>query len=281
MAESSGRTELQDRIRATETVALSHSFEPFKNPQHQGSSSVPLVLVHGLFGSSRNWQSIAQVQSEKRSVYAVDQRNHGNSPHHSSHTLYDMVADLHRWHQDNLKQPAVYLGHSMGGLSVMGLALLFPELVAKLVVVDIAPRSYEPHHGPEFRALEMDVSGFSSRQEIDDAMAEIHPAAAVRRFLQMNLVRDKQGYRWGINVSALKNAAYLQGFQEGFPDLQYEGPTLAMKGEKSNYIQDSDRELFRRFFPSCKLIELKGADHWLHYSAQDSFLETLQVFLDS
>lgn len=163
----------------------------------------------------------------------------------------------------------------------MGLALVFPDLVQKLIVVDIAPRSYEPHHGPEFQALEMDVSGFSSRQQIDQAMAQIHPLPAVRRFLQMNLVRDTNGYRWGINVSALKNAAYLEGFQEDFPNLQYEGTTLAMKGEKSNYIQDSDKELFRQFFPACKVLELKGADHWLHYSAQDTFLETLRVFLDS
>lgn len=275
MTLDSNRIDVLNRVRAADTVALSHS------SVGSAASGDPVVLIHGLFGSSRNWQTIAQELSELGPVYSVDQRNHGSSPHHSSHTLTDMIADLHLWHENNLNEPAVYVGHSMGGLTAMGLSLLFPELVRKLVVVDIAPRAYEPHHDREFEALAMDVSGFKSRQEIDGAMARIHPVPAVRRFLQMNLERGEEGYRWAINVEALRNAAYLQGFQDDFPDLTYSGPTLIIKGEHSNYIEPEDRPLFQKYFPSSRLVELKDADHWLHYSAQEAFLKTLKLFLQS
>ena len=269
------RAEIQNKLGATESVALSYL------RTDSNGDAPPLVLVHGLFGSSRNWQSIAQSLSDRAPVYSIDQRNHGSSPHTKSHTLYDMVADLRRWQEENLSAPAVYVGHSMGGLTVMGLALVFPELVDRLVVVDIAPRGYEPHHDREFQALEMDVSGFKSRSEIDSAMAEIHPVAPVRKFLQMNLERDKDGYRWSINVEALRNAAYLQGFQDYFPGLSFGGSTLVIKGQNSDYIQEEDRALFARFFPNFKLVELKGADHWLHYSAQEAFIATLKAFMDA
>jgi len=275
MPENSTRANIQKAIGATDSVALSYS------TTDSDGTDAPVVLLHGLFGSSRNWQSIAQELSDQRTVYSLDQRNHGNSPHTDSHSLYDMVADLHRWHNDHLSNKAIYVGHSMGGLAVMALALIYPELVEKLVVVDIAPRNYAPHHDLEFQALEMDVSGFNSRSEIDAAMAKIHPVAAVRKFLQMNLERDKEGYRWAINVLPLKNAAYLSGFQESFPELTFEGPTLVVKGQNSDYIQESDRPLFSRYFPSSRLVELKGADHWLHYSAQKAFIETLRAFLEN
>ncbi|MEQ8350678.1 MAG: alpha/beta fold hydrolase [Leptospiraceae bacterium] len=275
MPDSSHRSEIEQALRATDSVALSYSLT------RSNARAAPVVLIHGLFGSSRNWQSIAQDLSDRGPVYSIDQRNHGNSPHTETHTLYDMVADLKRWHDENLSQKAVYVGHSMGGLAVMGLALIFPELVEKLVVVDIAPRSYEPHHDLEFQALEMDVSGFKSRSEIDQAMATIHPTAAVRKFLQMNLDRDSSGYRWSINVRPLRKATYLDGFQQQFPDLVFEGPALIIKGELSDYIQDRDRELFSRYFPSSRLVELKEADHWLHYSAQKAFVQTLRMFLDA
>ena len=273
MPDHSSRENLQQAVRATESVALSYSTAGSE------SEAAPVVLVHGLFGSSRNWQSIAQELSDGRTVYSLDQRNHGNSPHTHSHTLYDMVADLRQWHEETVSGKAVYVGHSMGGLAVMGLALIFPELVEKLVVVDIAPRSYEPHHGKEFDALEMDLSGFKSRSEIDAAMAKIHPVTAVRKFLQMSLERNQEGYSWNINVKPLRNAAYLSGFQESFPDLTFAGPTLIVKGEHSDYIQDGDRALFNRYFPSSQMVELKGADHWLHYSAQKVFIDTLRMFL--
>ena len=269
------RQNLQKHLRATETVALSFS----ARGTVANASETPLVLVHGLFGSSRNWQSIAAELEANRAVYSIDQRNHGSSPHHPSHTIYDMVADLHRWSSEHLKSPAIFLGHSMGGLATMGLALAFPEMVNKLIVVDIAPRDYSPHHGKEFEALKMDVSSFRSRSEIDAAMASIHDDPGVRKFLQMNLERTSNGYRWILNVDALASADYLQGFDTIFEGLTYSKPTLAIKGEKSNYIQSEDRQVFDRYFPELRFVELKNADHWMHYSAQEAFLGTIKPFI--
>ena len=163
-----------------------------------GGDGPPLVILHGLFGSSRNWVGVGRRLRSHAHVYAVDQRNHGDSPHTATHTLAGMSADLALWIRRHCSRPPILLGHSMGGLTIMHLALHRPELAAALVVVDIAPVSYPFRHEEEFAALSVDISALRSRDDLDRVLAPLVPDEAVRRFLSMNARRVTTGGRRGV-----------------------------------------------------------------------------------
>lgn len=244
----------------------------------------PLVILHGLFGSSRNWTSIARLLCEDRDVYCLDARNHGESPHMDTHTLTDLRDDLHGWIQaQQFAQPPVVIGHSMGGMAAMAAALAYPEAMAALVVVDIAPREYPPHHSREFEALELDVAGCATRGDVDTRMQAIVPDPMVRQFLQMNLVRRQggaSGYQWRINVPALKAAAGDRGLEAAeLSGAPYGGPTLFLRGGDSDYVRDEDFPAIHARFADAKIETIPGHGHWLHYSAAQEFLQLLQSWL--
>ena len=244
-----------------------------------GGHGRPLVILHGLFGSHRNWATVAQKLGGVRRVYGLDQRNHGDSPHADSHTALDLVQDLKLWLERNDLRDAVLMGHSMGGLVAMNYALHFPERLEALVVVDIAPRAYEPRHGQEFEALSLDVSGMDSRQEIDEAMARYLRDPVLRQFLMMNLKRESEGgYSWKINVPVLKQSSYIAEFKVP-PDCSFDKPSLFLTGGKSDFVQDSDHENIRTFFPEARIKTEPTGDHWLHHSAPEWFLREVSEFL--
>ena len=246
-----------------------------------GGQGRPIVILHGLFGSSKNWATTAGKLTDCGHVFALDLRNHGDSPHGESHRMEDLVGDLELWLDSHLKESEdapVLVGHSMGGLAAMAFTLQNPERVAGLLVVDIAPRPYKPHHENEFAALEMDVSSYKSRQDLDRDMARLVPEVGVRQFLQMNLAREAAGYRWKINVPVLKESAYIASFDELGP-LSWTGPTLFLAGGKSPYIRPQDHELIHARFPRARIETNLEADHWLHYSAADWFLAQANNFL--
>lgn len=241
------------------------------------NSNQNLILLHGLFGSSKNWITIAKELSKYINVYTLDLRNHGDSPHSSTHTLKDMIDDLKEFiHEHSLKN-VLLMGHSMGGLVAMGYTLNYPKVIEKLIVVDIAPKIYPPHHQKEFAVLKTDVSKFSSRQEIDEYLSKIHPEPEIRQFLMMNLQRTPFGYRWKINIEPLEKGIYLQEI-EIFNNKQYLKPTLFIKARDSFYILPEDYELIKKFFPNANIIELKG-NHWIHYSNQKDFLNVVINFI--
>ncbi len=260
-------------------------FAQENGPQENEGTLPPLVILHGLFGSSRNWTSIARLLADERDVYCLDARNHGDSPHADTHTLTDLREDLHGWIQSrSFAQPPIVIGHSMGGMAAMACALAYPESMQALVVVDIAPREYPPHHQSEFEALELDVAGCATRGEVDARMQTIVADPMVRQFLQMNLIRrtgGENGYAWRINVPALKAAAGDRGLEAAeLSGAAYAKPTLFIRGGASDYVRDPDDFAgIHERFSAARIETIAGQGHWLHYSATQEFLQILQGFL--
>lgn len=255
------------------------------------ASLPPVIILHGLFGSSRNWTSIARAIAKYTDVYSLDQRNHGDSPHADSHTLQDLREDLNHWiSEKNFERPPIIIGHSMGGMAAMDFALNHSSHsghagLAGLVVVDIAPRDYPPHHTKEFEALSLDVSQYATRSEVDTRMKTIVTDPMVRQFLQMNLERGEKGYAWKVNVPVLKNATHTHGLQgagaDEIPMRSYDGPALFIRGGASDYIREIDFALIQRLFPAAAIRTIEGHGHWLHYSAMQEFLAALDDFFSA
>ena len=246
-----------------------------------GGSGVPLVILHGLFGSSRNWFSAGRELSKSNHVYALDLRNHGESPHGATHAREDLRADLKLWFSKHLPaEKPILLGHSMGGMAAMDFAVSYPDQLRALIIVDIAPRRYPPQHDSEFAALSVEPGLYGSRSEIDRAMARHVSNRAVRQFLQTNLVhKEGGGYEWRINLEALKKAAAQGGIEEPASEGHFSGPVLVISGSESDYVTAHDHDAFRKRFPAVEFCELSGAGHWLHHTHQERFLECVRNFL--
>src|SRR5712692_8194130 len=185
-----------------------------------------LIILHGLFGSLANWNTISNRLAGRFTVYALDQRNHGLSPHSDQFDYPTLAADLREFMQQQGIPQANLLGHSMGGKTAMQFALSYPELTQKLVVVDIAPRTYPAHHDQIIAALEsVDVSQVKSRQEADDRLAQMLPELGLRQFLLTNLIREADGrYRWRMNLAGIKkNYHYILA---GVTPGQFSKPAL-------------------------------------------------------
>ncbi len=258
------------RLSSRGTVNL--SFRDF------GGHGRPVVLLHGLFGSSRNWAGAAHRLSALGRVYALDLRNHGDSPHTASHSLADCVGDLLAWARSHAKDPLCLVGHSMGGIVAMGFAIAHPELVERLVVVDIAPRAYPLDHEPEFAALRTDISSCGSRREIDSLLQGTVPDPRVRSFLLTNAVRADSGFRWRLNTEALARSSLMSDFS-GITGTCGR-PSLFLLGGNSRSVSEADRERIRSFFPQATIQSIPGADHWVHASAPEAFALSVEVFLD-
>jgi esterase len=242
-----------------------------------GGEGKPLLILHGLFGSSKNWITNGKTLSKTRRVIALDLRNHGDSPHSSSHTLSNLVEDLKEV-VESLKEKPDIIGHSMGGMTAALCSLLYPHLIDSLIVVDIAPRTYPIRFSVEFDALEVDVSHAKTRDEIDQKMAEILPDPFIRQFLQMNLEKTEIGYRWKLNVKALREGRTSLQFPS--EDLSpFLGRSLFILGGNSEFIVESDSEIIQNLFPNSKIHTIPGAGHYLHYLNADEFLRVSTNFL--
>ena len=254
------------------------------NYREFGGEGAPIVILHGLFASSRNWVSVGKALTDHGRAYALDLRNHGDSPHAESHTLEDLVGDLEEWLTAQRLQQPILVGHSMGGLAAMAYSLAHPRALRGLAVVDIAPRAYHPDFEQELAALSLDLSPFRSRGEIDEALRPIVPDEDVRQFLEMNAERADGGYRWKINVSALRHSPFAAGSEFApFDDSLAGGsevPALLIAGGESDYVREEDIPLFRRYFPNASVEVIPGCGHWLHYICSDSFLRMLTRFID-
>lgn len=240
----------------------------------------PLIVLHGLLGSLDNWQPLARRFAAQFKVFAVDLRNHGQSPH-SDHIGYDAMADdLCEFMQTHGLAPAHVLGHSMGGKVAMRFALSHLESVDKLVVVDVAPRAYPPRHVRTLEALlALNLHAFHRRDELDAELAKSVEDVAVRRFLLKNVGRDAAGgFRWKANVRGLwENWEDLTGAVTG--DTPFSKPTLFVRGEKSDYIRDVDFNSIRKLFPRAEFCTIAGASHWVHTDAPEEFARAVQEFL--
>lgn len=233
--------------------------------KHEGpGGAVPLVIAHGLFGSSRNWATPARRLSGDRTVIAADMRNHGASPWSDSHTYEDMADDLAEVVEAECGGSADLLGHSMGGKACMALALMRPEIVRRLVVVDIAPVRYGHSHANLIPPLmDLDLGGIRSREDASKALSASIPDQGVRLFLIQNL--DLRGERpsWRMNLPALSRS---MGSMMGFPDLKgsFAGPTLFVRGAESSYVLEEHRGDMKSLFPSFAVADIPNAGHWTH-----------------
>ena len=241
----------------------------------------PLIILHGLFGSSDNWMSIAKAIEDHYTCIIPDLRNHGQSPKSIDWNYSVMVDDLLLLIQKLGLNSTYMLGHSMGGKLAMKFSLFNPSYVSKLVVADISPRHYPVHHQVILEGLNsMDLQEIKSRKEADEALSPFVPEPGVRAFLLKNLGRDEQGdFFWKINLDVITNSIEEVGeaVSEG---LEFDHPTLFMRGEKSKYISDGDFEEAKLIFPNSSLETIGNAGHWLHSEKPKEFVKVLREFLD-
>ncbi|MEQ9466831.1 MAG: alpha/beta fold hydrolase [Ekhidna sp.] len=242
----------------------------------------PLIIMHGVFGSSDNWQTLGKVFADRFKVYLVDLRNHGNSPHSDEFDYDVMVKDVVELMEDEGISKAHILGHSMGGKVAMHLATQQAARVDKLIIVDIAPKYYPPHHQQIFEGFHsVDLATLENRKDADDQMAVVIKNFGVRQFILKNLDRNKDGsFSWKLNLSAIERAIEKVG--EGIEgDLRFEGQTLFIAGGKSDYITDQDHELIREHFPKALIATVKDAGHWVHAEKPKELGEMVIEFLAS
>ncbi|MEM7371236.1 MAG: alpha/beta fold hydrolase [Bacteroidota bacterium] len=239
-----------------------------------------LIILHGLFGSLDNWVSHARKLANDFSVYTIDQRNHGKSPH-ADRWDYDVMAeDLAEFMDQQGIMQAHLLGHSMGGKTVMKLAGSFPERIDKLIVVDMAPKAYSPHHTHIIETLlAVPLSSLSSRKEAELFLADRIDEWSVRQFLLKGLGRDDQkNFRWKFNLNTI-SLHYPRILEAVELEEPFEGPTLFLSGGKSEYVQVSDWPNIRDHFPFAQFEVLEEAGHWVHAEAPEAFLQTIRHFL--
>lgn len=241
----------------------------------------PIIVLHGLFGSLTNWNTISKALSERYQVVAVDLRNHGGSPHDDTMNYAVMADDLRALMQTQGFTSAHVLGHSMGGKAAMQLALSAPELVDRLIVVDIAPRAYPRHHDEIFAALNsLDLAAYSNRAELDQALAVSLRDRAVRHFLLTNAVRDPDGgFSWRLNLPVIERD-YEHLMIALSPEGTFSRPTLFIRGERSDYISPADEAQIRVMFPRATITTIPNAGHWVHAEAPQALLESVMQFLD-
>jgi len=241
----------------------------------------PLLILHGYFGMGDNWKSIGAKLSDRFQVHLIDQRNHGRSFHSDDFDYELLVEDIVAYIMHHQLKKVVLLGHSMGGKVAMLFAVTYPEMVSKLIVADISPRFYPPHHHQILEALsDVDFSIQNSRKEVEEVLSKKIEEPGVRQFLLKNVYWKEKGqlaYRFNID-SLTENNDEVGEALPSFTD--YDGPTLFLKGENSGYISESDGGLIRAHFQKAEIKTVKNAGHWLHAENPTAFYDFLAEFLD-
>lgn len=249
------------------------------HPAATPSDALPLVIAHGLYGSGRNWGVIARRLADRRDVYAVDMRNHGESAWTDSHSYPELAADLAEIAR-HLGGQIDLLGHSMGGKASMQLALTEGDLIRRLVVADIAPVAYSHDQTQHIHAMRaLDLTDLTTRAEAERRLAETVDDPALRAFFLQSLdLKAEGGPRWRLNFDVLEAAMPAI---VGWPDTQgvFPRPALFLTGANSHYVRPEYRETIRAHFPAARFAKLPDAGHWLHAEKPREFEETVRVFL--
>jgi pimeloyl-ACP methyl ester carboxylesterase len=248
-----------------------------------GEQGSPVVFCHGLFGQGKNWTQVAKQLAADHRVVLVDMPNHGRSEWTDGFDYVDAAETV----AQVLEEPVALVGHSMGGKIAMLLALLHPDLVERLCVVDVSPVTY--HHHDEFRRyldamIGMDLSGLERRADAEEALAEAVPNRTVRSFLLQNLRRDGDSWRWQPNLEVFRDDLDVLG---GWPAdrldgvAAYDGPVLWIGGAESRYVTDDHVAAMDELFPLNRRVTVKGAGHWVHSEQPEVFTEVLRRFVDA
>lgn len=244
-------------------------------------SGAPLLILHGIFGSGDNWLTLGKRFAEHYTVYLIDQRNHGQSAWSEAFSYRLMAEDLRELMDQEQLESAHLLGHSMGGKVSMLFAQLYPERIQKLIVVDIAPKSYQlTEHKHILETLQnFDLNAYQTRTEIDKALSAPLPEYGTRQFILKNIYRNEEkAFAWRLNVQALyKN---LHEIGKGLDaETPYDGPTLFINGGKSRYIQPEDHVKIKRIFRRSELLTIPDAGHWVHAEAPEALFTAVTQFL--
>ncbi|WP_054112691.1 alpha/beta fold hydrolase [Marinagarivorans algicola] len=265
---------------AHDTPAHDTNVEPqplYFRKQGQGE---PVVILHGLFGSMENLGAQARALAKHFCVYSIDLPNHGRSAHGATMTLSSMAAQVNDWMEAQGLPSASFVGHSLGGKVAMELVLQQPEKCQKLVVLDIAPVHYEPHHTKVFKGLlALNPAQLVSRTDADTQLKREVSEPAVRSFLLKNLVKEAQGFSWRMNLPVIYASYPNLITANTLPETPYEGDVLFIKGGKSDYILEQHRDAIAARFPKAKLRLVSGVGHWLHAEKPEHVAQLVMHFL--
>lgn len=240
----------------------------------------PLIILHGLFGTLDNWQTVGRQLGEHFNVFVLDQRNHGKSPHTEEFSYALLAADLAHFMDSQGIKKAYIIGHSMGGKAAMQFAWTYPKRVEKLVILDIAPKVY---HGGQERIIStllgINLENVSDRKEVENQMMANIPEFGVRQFLLKNLTRNENSGKleWKMNLRVLSRE--IQHIMGDIGPGIYNGETLFVRGDQSDYILDEDVPEMKSGFPKMQLETIENAGHWLHAEQPRALMELLLRFL--
>lgn len=260
------------------------------------ASSPPLVIMHGLFGSRNNWNSLCKAIHAKtvptRKIISVDVRNHGDSPHSPAHSYEAMAEDVHFLLKSLAIDKAIIMGHSMGGRAMAYFALKYPNLVDRAIIVDVLPskglgksQTDIPLFLRAMKAVRLaqELTIHQARKSADEQLKDIVESQSLRDFLITNLIKDDGGtFRWRVNLEALE-ATYLSHIAD-FPQvedgMQYRGKTLFIGGAKSDFITEEGFKDAQKLFPNSQLVFVDGAGHWVHSEKPADFLQIVLKHLN-
>ena len=240
----------------------------------------PLIILHGLFGSLDNWQTLARKFGEERRVFIIDQRNHGRSFWSDEHDYPSMANDVKEFIEGKELEKVDIIGHSMGGKTAMYLALEHPELIRKLIVVDMGVEKNKPGHDEIFEAMfALKLEDVERRVDADSFLQSRIPDFGVRQFLLKNLERKKEGgFQWKMNLKSIyKNYEHILS---AVPDEVYEGEVMFVRGGKSDYVKNKDMERIRAIFPQVILETVEDAGHWVHAESPETFFNLVNEYLN-
>ena len=240
----------------------------------------PLLILHGYFGMSDNWKSLGNKFGEDFQIHLIDQRNHGRSFHAGNFDYDLLVEDIVQYIKHHQLEKVIVLGHSMGGKAAMLFAVKYPTLVAKLIIVDIAPRYYHPHHTDILKALNsVDFLIHNTRKLVDQKIAELIPDIGVRSFLLKNVYWKEKGllaYRFNLQ-SLTENNSEVGKALPSF--TTFDGETLFLAGGNSGYITESEVPMIKAHFPKATIKTIANVGHWLHAEKPKAFYELVMRFL--
>lgn len=242
----------------------------------------PMIIIHGLYGISDNWVNHARILAENYKVYIPDMRNHGQSGHSNFFNYEVMAEDITEFIEQHEIENPVIMGHSMGGKIAMKFALDNPDLVQKLIVIDMSMRQYNlrAFHSKIINAmLDIDFSKVKSRKEVDDYLAKTIEDARIRLFVMKNLYwTERKTLSWRLNLKAI--IENIDAIFEGISSQQsFNKPSLFIRGQKSDYVRDEDFDLIKKQFTNSELKTIPNAGHWVQADGPELFIKELKHFL--
>jgi pimeloyl-ACP methyl ester carboxylesterase len=242
-----------------------------------------IVILHGLFGSKRNWSSIAKQLSDTYRVLTVDLRNHGESPWSDVHDYSSMAEDVATLIENECSKPPIVLGHSMGGKVAMYLSIMRPQLVAQLIVVDIPPARSTGTPIDYVRAMQaIPLTTLAHRRDVEELLSETIPDERVRGFLVTNIITRPEGLAWAVNLDVIeKNFETILDWPDLITTQHFSQQTLFLVGENSTFVGPEHETVIQQFFPASSRQVIKNAGHWVHVENTAAFLKAVRVFLET